>query len=88
MTESVELGLEVIPNSRQFCVKGFNPWTNSLRVKVTGKALKGQANKELASELGKLFNARVEIISGEKSRKKMVLVTGTTRAQINRIAQP
>ncbi|VVB99398.1 putative ACR, YggU family [uncultured archaeon] len=88
MIESVELELEVIPNSAQFCVKGFNPWTNSLRVKVKGKALKGQTNKELAAELGKLLNAKVEIISGGKSRKKKVLVTGASREQINKALQP
>ena len=88
MPEKIELDLEVVPNSRQFGVLGFNPWTNSLRVKVRAKAMKGKANKELADELGKALNAEVKIISGGKSRKKRILVTGISREQINKAITP
>ena len=66
---------------------GFNPWTNSLRIKVAGKALKGQANRELVSELERLLNAKVRIISGEKSRKKRHLIEGASLQQINKAIQ-
>ncbi len=70
----VEIGLEVIPGSKQFRIMGFNPWTNALKIKVRQKALEGRANRELIEELEKLFHARTEILSGEKGRKKRILV--------------
>lgn len=77
-----ELCIEVIPNSKEFKIAGFNEWTNSLRVKVKAKAMKGQANKELAQELEKLFQAKAKILSGEKSKKKKILLEGITPQQL------
>jgi uncharacterized protein (TIGR00251 family) len=64
------MDLEVIPNSKEFKAIGFNTWTNSLRVKVHAKAMKGQANKELVQKLEELFQAKIEITAGEKSKRK------------------
>ena len=83
----VELELEIVPNSKQFSILGFSPWTNALKIKVKEKPLKGQANKELERELEKLFQAKTQIISGNKSRKKKILVTGITAPQISRIIE-
>ena len=82
-----ELNLEVVPNSRQFKVMGFNPWTNSLKIKVKEKALKGNANRAVSQELEKLFHAKTEIISGEKSRKKKILVKGISAIEIRQIIE-
>lgn len=69
-----EIRLEVTPNSRQFAITGFNAWTNSLKVKVRARAMKGEANKELLGELGKLFKAKATIKVGSKSKKKTIVV--------------
>ncbi|MBI4210464.1 MAG: YggU family protein [Candidatus Diapherotrites archaeon] len=83
--QSVELGLEVIPNSKKFAVMGFNPWTKALRVKVSAKALKGGANMEIIEELGKLFHAKTRIVSGGKSRQKIILLEGISMPEITEI---
>ncbi|MFH1391308.1 MAG: DUF167 family protein [Candidatus Diapherotrites archaeon] len=75
------MNLEVIPNSKEFSIS-LNQWTNALRVKVKGKALKGKANKELIQELEKLFQTKVEIKSGEKSKKKKILLKEITQEQL------
>ena len=85
MVESVELDLEVIPNSGAFKVMGFNPWTRSLRIKVREKALKGKANEELQRELGRLFNARATLIAGRKGRHKRVLLEGISQTKADEI---
>jgi len=82
---SLEIGLEVVPNSRKFGIMGFNPWTNSLRVKVRAKPQKGRANDEITQELEKLFHANLRIIAGEKARKKKLIFTGISREQFERI---
>ncbi len=78
----VEIELEVIPNSKQFAILGFNPWTNALRIKVKEKALKGQANKGLVKELEKRLGCGVEIKSGEKSRRKKLPLKGAEKSLV------
>lgn len=74
------LKLKVVPNSRQFGVAGFDPQYNSLRVKVKSKPLKGNANKEILFELEKFFDSKIKIVSGQKSRHKIVLVEKNQKA--------
>ncbi|PIN85375.1 MAG: YggU family protein [Candidatus Diapherotrites archaeon CG11_big_fil_rev_8_21_14_0_20_37_9] len=71
---STTLDLEITPNSKEFGILGFNSWTNALKVRVKEKATKGKANQELITELGKLLDAKVMIIKGEKSNHKKILV--------------
>ena len=68
----IELDLEVIPNSKEFEIVGFNPWTNSLKIKVKEVAEKGKANKELVKALEKILKTKVEIIKGKKNRQKKI----------------
>ncbi len=72
--KNILLELNVSPNKCRFCFDGFDKWTNRLRVKITNQPEKGKANKELIRELEKFFNTKVEIIKGQKSRYKTVLV--------------
>ena len=79
------MDLEVIPNSKEFKIAGYNPWTKALKIKVRGKALKGEANKELVKNLEKLLQTKIKIIAGEKSRKKKVFlekISGKKTAEI------
>jgi hypothetical protein len=69
-----KIELETIPNSDKFRIMGFNPWTGRLRVKIKSKAQKGEANKELLLEFQKIFKNEAQILSGEKSRKKTILL--------------
>lgn len=81
---NVELDLEVIPNSKEFSI-GENPWTKAVRVKLKQKALKGQANKELIKKLEKLFQTKVKIITGKKSRKKKILLENISKEKIAKL---
>lgn len=57
----------------------------ALKVRVTAPPLEGRANtalkKFLAKKLG-LSPSRVEIIAGERSREKLLLISGTSRAEV------
>ena len=85
MINETEIELEVIPNSKEFNIIGFNQWTNALKIKVQGKAIKGQANKELVKKLEKIFQSKVQLIIGEKSREKKVLLKGISKDQFLKI---
>ncbi|HZX34353.1 MAG TPA: DUF167 domain-containing protein [archaeon] len=87
-SHGIEMDLEVVPNSRQFTVTGFNPWTNAVKVKVREKAFKGKANRELVEALEKIFGAKAEIIQGETGRKKKVFLhTRASKPEISEILE-
>lgn len=57
----------------------------SLKVRLTAPPVEGEANKECIRFLAKLFNvpkSSVEIIHGQKSRRKSVLIKGHTLKQV------
>ncbi|HIH09052.1 MAG TPA: YggU family protein [Candidatus Diapherotrites archaeon] len=86
-SQNAELDLEIIANSREFGIAGFNPWTNALRVKVKAKPLKGEANREILNGLAEIFGRKTEIIRGEKNRKKRILVKGISWPELKKLIQ-
>ncbi len=67
--------IKVIPNSK--INKLIETGDNYLKIKLTAPALEGKANKALIaflSEHFKLPKNRVSLISGEKSREKIVKI--------------
>ncbi|ODS38461.1 MAG: YggU family protein [Candidatus Altiarchaeales archaeon WOR_SM1_86-2] len=65
--------IEVVPNSKSFKI-GYNESSERLRVRVKAPAVKGKANKAVAKALSGLLNAKCEIVAGNLSKKKTVLV--------------
>ncbi|MCJ7443128.1 MAG: DUF167 domain-containing protein [Methanotrichaceae archaeon] len=71
---------EVVPgSSRRLVPSGFNPWKNVLEAKLTEKPHHGRANRQLMEALAELLNipiGQIEILSGQKSARKIVLIKG------------
>lgn len=65
--------IKVIPNSNVEEVVEAEP----LLVKVKESPTKGKANKAVVRLLSRHFNANVRIVSGTKSRKKIVEIEET-----------
>ena len=58
---------------------GYNVWRKRLDIKVRSEAKENKANKDVIKTVAEYFNksvANVYIISGEKSREKILLVKG------------
>ncbi|MFA4668624.1 DUF167 family protein [Pyrococcus kukulkanii] len=64
----------VKPNAKENKIEGIDPWRNRLKVSVKAPPVGGKANKELVKFLSRFFGAEVEIIRGETSRDKDILV--------------
>lgn len=64
--------IKVIPNSTEDAVVEAEP----LIVRVKEPPTKGKANKAVVKLLSEYFNARVRIVSGAKSRRKIVEIEG------------
>ncbi|MBI4043915.1 MAG: YggU family protein [Candidatus Diapherotrites archaeon] len=73
--QGVLLELQVSALQRGFAFKAFNEWNHTIKLNVTQPARNGKANKEIEKELGKMFSAKVKILSGKTNTRKKVLVS-------------
>ena len=51
----------------------------------TEEPVKGKVNKELLKEISKLFNAKVEFVSGAASRQKKLLIRNIDKSKLESI---
>lgn len=76
---------EVTPGSSKLKVpSGFNPWRRTLEARLTEEPTKGKANRQLAEEIARILEIPerdVEILSGHKSVRKVLLVKGVDQSQ-------
>jgi uncharacterized protein (TIGR00251 family) len=70
----VEIDVIVSARAATSSVQGIDPWRNRLIVKVSSPREGGKANEELCEVLSNFFKAEVEVIRGDTSRLKTVLV--------------
>lgn len=76
--EGCVISFEIAPGSSSLKVpSGFNPWRRSIEARLTEEPFRGRANRQLVEELSRLLGistTRVELLSGQKSAKKTVLL--------------
>jgi len=72
--DGILVDIEVSPKSRKFGVVGYNPWRKRIEIKARSIPKRGKTNKEIIEELSKLTKSHVEIISGLKSRYKILKI--------------
>jgi uncharacterized protein (TIGR00251 family) len=78
----VVLDVYVKPKSKNFRVELD---VDELVVSCREAPVKGKVNRELIKKLSRLFNRRVEIVSGFSSRKKKLLIRDIEAEEVNRI---
>ncbi len=71
---------EVVPGSSRLTVpSGFNPWRHALEARLKEEPTRGRANRELIKEVArtlKISESEIELLSGQKNRRKVLLVKG------------
>lgn len=76
---------EVVPGSSHLLVpSGFNPWRKSLEARLTEEPTRGRANRQLIEALAEILGvpaAAIEVMSGHKNSRKVVLVRGMAADQ-------
>ncbi|CAB49423.1 DUF167 domain-containing protein [Pyrococcus abyssi] len=82
--EGVILRVIVKPNARENSIEGIDEWRGRIKVNIKAQPVKGKANRELIKFLSNLFGAEVEILKGETSREKDVLVRGVNLEEVKR----
>lgn len=76
------MDVHVKPNSKQF---GIAVESGELVVFCRAAPIKGRVNRELVKELSRLFNRRVEILSGYSSRQKKILIRDIEAKEVEQI---
>jgi uncharacterized protein len=87
--DGVRLNVRVVPRSSKTALDGVHD--GALRVRLNAPPVDGAANKALCDFLAKSFGLRkrdVELIQGERSRQKTVLLHGICRADVERVLGP
>ncbi|ANF23330.1 DUF167 domain-containing protein [Thermococcus piezophilus] len=74
--DGVVILLYVQPKAKKNEIEGVDEWRGRLKVKIKAPPVEGKANKEAVKFFSKLLGAEVEIIRGETSREKDLLVKG------------
>ena len=80
--QGVVLDVHVKPKSKNFRVELDG---EELVVSCCEAPVKGKVNRELLKQLSRLFNRRVEIVSGFSSRQKKLLIRDIEADEVNRI---
>jgi len=80
--DGVILEVNVKPNSKEFkiVVEG-----EEIVVFCVEAPVKGKVNKELIKEFSRLFNNKVELVSGFTSKQKKLLIRGFGKSEAERI---
>lgn len=77
------INIEVVPNSKKESLE-YDEWTQRIKVKIKEPAVKGKANAGIIKKFSKLFG-NSEIVSGNLSRKKTILVSDNEIENVNKI---
>ncbi len=77
---------EVVAGSSRMAVpSGFNPWRRSLEARLIEEPSRGRANRQLIEEVARVLGiseSEVEVLSGRKSARKVLLVKGIAAEQV------
>ncbi len=76
------ISFEVVPGSSRLAVpSGYNPWRRSFEAHLTEEPSRGRANRQLTEELARtlgISELKLQVLSGQKSARKLLLVKGMT----------
>ena len=86
--DGILLNIEVSSRSDKFGISGYNEWREAVEVKIKAHPQKGRANKEIINEFSKITKTPVEIISGHKSRHKILKIYGISETDMLEILKP
>jgi uncharacterized protein (TIGR00251 family) len=72
----------VKPRSKEFSILCE---ADEIIIRSKEEPIGGKVNKELIKELSRLFGGQVEIVSGSTSKRKMLLLKGVQKSEVERL---
>lgn len=81
----VEVEISVSPRSDRPGIDGVDEWRKRLTVRVRAPPLDGRANKDVEDLFRELTGFKCQIVHGQTSRQKTVLVNGDMDTVLKRL---
>ena len=83
----LEVDISVSPRSDRSGTEGIDEWRKRLIVRVKAPPLDGRANKEVEELFRKATGCKSEVIRGQTSRQKTVLILGNSDDILKRLRE-
>ena len=80
-----ELDVLVSPRSNRSGPEGVDEWRKMLILRVRAPPLDGRANKEVESTLSEITGYKCQVIRGQTSRQKTVLIGGPSEEVVRKL---
>ena len=74
--DGCELDILVSPRSNRSGPEGVDEWRRMLILRVRAPPLDGRANNEVEATLSEITGFRCQVVRGQTSRQKTVLISG------------
>ncbi|MFP3908689.1 MAG: DUF167 domain-containing protein [Archaeoglobaceae archaeon] len=79
--KGITIDVDVTPGAKKNEL-GFDQWRSVVTVKVKSPPRKGKANNEIVKRFKELFGREVEIIAGQTSTRKVILVHHSSEDEV------
>lgn len=86
LPDGIKISVRIIPNSSKCEIS--EPINNSLKIKLDVPPIEGKANEKCIKFLSKILNVpktSIKILSGEKSKNKVIYIKGNADEIIDKI---
>ncbi len=80
--DGVLIDLTVSPNAKKTEMVGYNEWRKTIEVRVKSPPKGGKANAELIEFFRRIFGCNVEIVRGQTSTHKTILIKGLNKNEV------
>ncbi len=84
--DGCELDVLVSPRSNRSGPEGVDEWRKMLILRVRAPPLDGRANKEVESTLSEITGFKCQVIRGQTSRQKTVLIGGPSEEVVRKLS--
>ncbi len=81
----VTINLVVSPNAKKTEIVGYNEWRKAIEIRIKAPPKGGKANAELVKFFESIFGRSVEIVKGQTSTQKTILVKGLSKNEALKI---
>lgn len=85
--DGVEIDISVSPRSDRSGAEGMDEWRKRLTVRVKAPPLDGRANKEVEALFKSITGFKCQIVRGQTSRQKTVMVYGDMASVIKSVRE-
>ena len=85
--DGCELDVLVSPRSNRSGPEGVDEWRRMLVLRVRAPPLDGRANKEVESTISEITGFRCQVVRGQTSRQKTIMIQGPAETVASKLEE-